>query len=307
MLNGALLAMLLQGEARWPGFVEQLPRWAASRRRQRGLDKTERWLTQWILGLTDKSVQNVLRDQTTGLDQYQTDFVRACLDAVENLKMSHGELSGHARLGGGIHVQLTWELMIYLMSAVGAQTLTIRGSEKSTYGKLLERLVLGSLLAILGFKYVPSESSEDIDERVFWLSDRSETRESDATLLFELGKGVRFDIGFIGRGNPEITLDKVSRFQRRIELGNAHWYMSTIILVDRIGRGSRLRERAVELGGVVVQMSGSFWPKDVARELHNVLGLEHPLVDMPDGEISDYLRSELDNVAIEGFVPGLTI
>ena len=60
MLNGALLAMLLQGEAQWPGFVEQLPEFAARRLREGGLDKTEKWLTHWALGLTNKAVQNVL-------------------------------------------------------------------------------------------------------------------------------------------------------------------------------------------------------------------------------------------------------
>ena len=59
LLNGTLLALLLQGEAQWPGFVERLPEFAARQLRQGGLDKTDQWFTQWVLGLTNKAVQNV--------------------------------------------------------------------------------------------------------------------------------------------------------------------------------------------------------------------------------------------------------
>lgn len=304
LLNGAFFAMMLQGETRWPGFIEKMPAFAALRLEKGGLDKTEKWLTQWAMGLTNKAVQNVLRDEADAIERYRQDYVRACLDAVENLSKTHGELSGEAVLRGDIHVELSWQLMVYLMSAIGSQTLTIRGSAKSTFGKLFERLVLGSMLSILGFQMVPPKSPAN-DKHVFWLSDRGEERESDATLLFELGKGVRFDIGFIGRGNPEITLDKVSRFERNVELANSHWYMSTIIIVDQIAKGSRLRQRASKLGGVVIQMSGSYWPQQVARELKEALGFEHPLVDMPVDKIADYIRSELHEVDLEDFVPGL--
>jgi len=73
-----------------------------------------------------------------------------------------------------------------LLNTVGSQTLTIRGSDKSTNGKLFEKLVLGSLLSILGFTY---ETTQKIGERVFWLSSQSEKRESDATLIYKIGQG----------------------------------------------------------------------------------------------------------------------
>src|SRR3990172_192510 len=116
-----------------------------------------------------------------------------------------------------IETDISKYAMKSLIKTIGAQTLAIRGSEKSAYGKLFEKLVLGSLLHILGFKHIAPPPQEY--EKVFWLSSRNEKRESDATLLYELGQGVRFDIGFIGRGNPEISLDKVTRFEREISLG----------------------------------------------------------------------------------------
>ncbi|MFQ5791847.1 MAG: restriction endonuclease, partial [Acidobacteriota bacterium] len=135
--------------------------------------------------------------------------------------------------------------------------------------------------------------------RVFWLSARGQRRESDATLLYEPGKGVRIDIGFIGRGNPEISLDKVSRFEREISLHGSKWYMATLIIVDRIGARSRIPRLAKEVGGTIVQMSMAYWPQEVARVFRDVLGYEHKLAQMRQSEVGPYLRAELSEVPLE--------
>jgi hypothetical protein len=177
----------------------------------------------------------------------------------------------------------------------------IRGSEKSTYGKLFERLVLGSLLSILGFEIVSPEQPEKL-ERVFWLSTRRERQESDATLLYGAGKGARFDIGFIGRGNPEISLDKVSRFERELQLGRSQWYMATIILVDCVGRRSRIARLAQEIGGTIIQMNMGYWPRQVAQVLHQEIGFEHELLTMEEAQIAAYLKSRLQKVPLQDFI-----
>jgi hypothetical protein len=134
------------------------------------------------------------------------------------------------------------------------------------------------------------------------LSSQDDKRESDATALWEAGKGIRFDIGFIGRGNPEISLDKVTRFAREIELGRAPWYMATIIIVDRIGKGSRIKDLAHRVEGNIVQMSMTYWPQVVAQILNERMGFEHPLVNMNLSEIRDYLTEEIKNVPLEAFL-----
>jgi len=91
---------------------------------------------------------------------------------------------------------------------------------------------------------------------------------------------VRFDIGFIGRGNPEITLDKVTRFEREIEVGRRKWYLATFIIVDRIGEASRVKELARRVRGTIIQMSMSYWPQVLAQELRQV-GYQHELARMP--------------------------
>lgn len=301
-LNAATVAMFLQGTEIRPDFVEQLPAIAA-RILQRGrLSKSERWVAQWALGLTGKASQNVLRDDASLLAEYRERYISTCVEVIRDSIAEFGSLGGEIRLGDELMTNLSWKFMVYLLGTVGAQTLTIRGSEKSVYGKLFERLVLGSLLHILGFRFTGSDGPKRF-EREFWLSSRGERRESDATALWQAGQGVRFDIGFIGRGNPEISLDKVTRFTREIELGRSKWYMATIIIVDRIGRGSRIKDLAREVDGDIVQMSMTYWPQEVAQILNHKMGFQHPLVDMHRSEISAYLEEAMRHVPLADYLP----
>ena len=185
-LNMALVQLFLKGAADSEDFVQSLPSLATDILKQRRLAKSERWLASWMLGLTDKSIQNVLRDSFAALDDYRQTYVDACNAIMNRNKLLYGELEGFLRLNNALEAKVDWLFMLYLLDAVGAQTLAIRGSEKSAYGKLFEKLVLGSLLSILDFTY---ESSKGIGSRIFWLSTQDEKRESDATLLYEIGQG----------------------------------------------------------------------------------------------------------------------
>jgi hypothetical protein len=224
----------------------------------------------------------------------------ACEEIAE-IFTQKGAINGTIKNGIGSAVPIDWLLLTFIMNAIGSQTLTIRGSEKSAYGKLFEKLILGSLLHMLGFQYISASDAENLN-KVYWLSSRESKRESDATLLYEPGKGVRFDIGFIGRGNPEISLDKVSRFERHLQLGRLNWYMATFILVDTIPPKSRLERMAKEIEGTIIQMSGSYWPQQVARELHQKFGFEHDLLHLPSHEIEDYLNWKIKQVPFTEFI-----
>ncbi|MBI4770473.1 MAG: CfrBI family restriction endonuclease [Chloroflexi bacterium] len=300
-LNLATVHLFLKGSATYGDFVDQLPQLAASILTQKRLSRAERWLAQWVLGLTDKSFQNVLRDDPNALRHYRDGYIAACRDVVASQRQEHGELTGVLELDSGLKAEMNWLLMTYLLNTVGAQTLAIRGSEKSFYGKLFEKLILGSMLHVLGFKYVRPEEPGQL-KGVFWLASRGEKRESDATLLYDAGKGVRFDIGFIGRGNPEISLDKVTRFERELTMGRSHWYMATIIIVDRIGPNSRIEQLAAEVGGTIVQMSAAYWPQQIAHELNRAFGFKHELVNMEAAQIAPFLKRKLQDVPLEAFI-----
>ncbi|HVB21140.1 MAG TPA: CfrBI family restriction endonuclease [Ktedonobacteraceae bacterium] len=303
-LNMALLHLFLQGTADSKDFVQNLPSIAADTLARKRVAKSERWLANWLLGLTGKSVQNVLRDNSQLIEDYRRRYAETCREIIAKNAPIYGELTGTLRLGANKEAEIDWLFMLYLMNTVGAQTLTIRGSEKSAYGKLFEKLVLGSLLSILGFTY---EVTERIGEGIFWLSSQGESRESDATLLYKIGQGVRFDIGFIGRGNSEISLDKVSRFQRHADIKGTSWYMATIIIVDRLSRDSRVERLAKEIQGNIVQMSATYWPQEVAIILREKLGYEHELAHMEQAKIEGYLKEKLQTVPLESFIKHLPV
>jgi hypothetical protein len=303
-LNAATVAMMLRGAAIQPDFLEKLPEIAERILRQKRLSRSEKWMAQWILGLTDKASQNVLRDDAELLTEYRLRYELIYQEVVKQSIEEYGSLSAKVFLNDEFVAELGWVFMLYLLGAIGAQTLAIRGSEKSLYGKLFEHLVLGSLLTILGFQYSRTDGPNEF-QREFWLSSRDERRESDATALWEAGKGARFDIGFIGRGNPEISLDKVTRFEHEIILGGSNWYMATVIIVDRIGQGSRIKELAQRVKGDIVQMSFAYWPQDVAQILHHrIMGFEHPLVNMPRADIHPYLAEIMKTIPLESFLIG---
>ncbi|MCP4362076.1 MAG: CfrBI family restriction endonuclease [Chloroflexi bacterium] len=301
-LNAATVAMLLRGTSIQPNFIDQLPQIAERILQQKRLSKAERWIAQWILGLTDKASQNVLHDDAELLIEYRQRYETVYADALAESILKYGKLQANIRLDNEFVADLGWNFMLYLLGIVGAQTLTIRGSEKSVYGKLFERLILGSLLHILGFEYTGTNSALHF-RREFWLSSQGARCEIDATALWEAGKGIRFDIGFIGRGNPEISLDKVTRFAREVEMGRTTWYMTTIIIVDRIGKGSKIKELAQLVDGDIVQMSMTYWPQDIARIMNARMGFEHPLVNMPRSEIQAYLSQAMQSVPLKEFLP----
>src|SRR5258708_11212715 len=240
-LNLALVSLFLKGATELDQFVDKLPDMAAQAYANKSYTAAERALAQWILGLTNKAYQNVLRSDLSLVPEYKDVYVEACREVVARHAQEHGELVGTFTWDKNSSVASTpidWTFLVYLLNAVVAQTLTTRGSDKSTYGKLFERLVLGSLLYILDFEpsLPPQRFPGPLPDRVFWLSLRKdEDREADATLIYGPGLGVRFDIGFIGIGNTEITKDKTTRFRRNAKIAAKDYYMATIIIVDRVG------------------------------------------------------------------------
>jgi len=248
----------------------------------------------WIAGLTNKSVQNVLRSDRENIDQYLDEFKECIEKATKICQTELGQLEGSLNISNSI-CALDWLLVNYLSTAIGAQTLAIRGSEKSMYGKMFEPLILSTLLQILGFEKV-NHNDNLKKENVFWLSHRKDKRESDATLLYKPGQGIYFDIGFIGPGNPEITLDKVSRFESHLEYGKRSYDMLTIIIVDRIGENSRIVNLAKQVNGHIIQMSMSHWVKDICKILNSTLGYEHEILHTEASHLEEYIKEKVKKV-----------
>ena len=264
------------------------------------LSKEEKEYLQWLVGLTGKGIQNVLRGREDELLEYLNDLENALEESANDAVKIFGDLTGSLCLQDK-ETKMSWPVLTQVFTAIGAQTLAIRGSEKSMYGKLFEKFILGSLLTILGFSYSDKTTLKK-SKMTFWLSQRGDKRESDATALVKHGVGVRFDIGFIGPGNTEISLDKVSRFETEMELEGQRHYITTIIIVDRIGEGSRIVEMANEIGGSIIQMSMSFWVREVAVVLHATTGFKHKILDMSDENSLKYIKSAIKRVELKNFI-----
>ena len=283
-------------------FADELPedlvRFAARSLKQSDLTPEEKSYSRNIIGLTKKSADNILRGDSGAMERYLDKFDSELRQAAEEAERPYGALEGEIRIKGE-NMELSWPLLLRVFVAVGAQTLSIRGSQKSMYGKLFEKFILGSLLTILDFSHAAAGTS---DVMIFWLSDAADKRESDATALLRPGTGVRFDIGFIGKGNSEISLDKVSRFGAVMETGGIEHKMSTIIIVDSLGAGSKVPALAEEIGGEIVQMSRPAWVRDVAQALKDKLDYDHAILQMSDGDALRFVRQKAQEIPLKNFL-----
>lgn len=258
-------------------------------------------LDLWLLGLTKKGLDNIVRTQENIVD-YQYSFTESMDDAIEDLENEYGALKGTIEVNGR-KMDLNWNVMSFMLMAMGAQTLSIRGSAKSMNGKMFEKLVLGSILSVMEFTFLPEPPSRiDRSQKYFWLSNMDENeRETDATVVYN-GIAVSIDIGFIGRGNPEITLDKVTRFNAYKQIGGIPHDMSTIIIVDMVGENSDLFNKADRVNGHVLQMKNKNWTIDFSRTLCGIMNISHELNDMKINDLDSYFEDKLKAIDISRFI-----
>lgn len=309
IVSGALVVLFLRGHLEIENFTGKLSEMAVgqlSKRRKR--DKATTWIAQWLVGLTQKQFQNVLRSDAEGIKGYVADFEDAIEEAATKCRGEFGDVRmdlGFVEDGKGARVKLDWKDIAKLTTAIGSQTLAIRGSDKSMYGKLFERLILGSFLTILGFERVnPLTNTKTAG--VFWLSDSRDLREADATLLVQPGRLARFDIGFIGAGNSEISKDKLSRYAREFELAGGRISSTTFIVVDRLPKSEKTQRAAAQIKAEIVQMSFRYWVRDLTQRLGERMGVRHELQGMRDDDIEGYLRGRLDQIRVQDFLSNVT-
>jgi hypothetical protein len=308
--SGAVVSMFANGFFSVENFSSKMSEMAVNQiSASKKNDKASIWIAQWLLGLTGKSVQNVLRSNPDAIETYIADFEEAIVEAAEKCQSDFGNLKmtlGFYEDPEGRRFEIGWKDICRLTTAIGSQTLAIRGSDKSMYGKLFERLILGSFLSILGFERVDPAVNQK-REGVFWLSDSSDLRESDATLLYQPGKLARFDIGFIGVGNSEISKDKLSRYAREMEFAGVKTSSVTFIIVDRLPKTGKTERAAEEIEAEIIQMSMQFWVRELAQRLGSRLGIVHELQKMPDDNIGPYLKQKLAEIPVQDFLSGVVL
>lgn len=310
-VSGAVIAMFTKGFLTIPDFQTKLSGLAIDQLKT-AKGNSNVWPAQWVIGLTGKQVQNVLRSDPKQLLTYVAEFERAIADAAKHCAEQVGDYRmclGYIEDGTGQFHEVGWDGIARITTAIGAQTLAIRGSDKSMYGKLFEKLVLGSVLTLLGFKRVDRKNNKQTNG-VFWLSDSSDNRESDATVIVSPGKIARFDIGFIGPGNPEISKDKLSRFGNLIvEESQAEYGSSsvTFVIVDRLPQTGKTKAAAEKAGAEIIQMSMQYWPKELGLRLKERFGFEHEILNVTDQDLQTYIRQHLDGIQVQEFLSGISV
>jgi hypothetical protein len=304
-LSGALITMFNRGFVEDTDFGSSVAAVAADvLSNSRSYQDADRVLAMWCLGLTGKAIQNVLRNDSSKIASYVLGFEQAIEQAAQKCQEDYGDVA--LSLGVNSKRNLSWADIARITTAIGSQTLSIRGSDKSIYGKLFEPLILGSALTALDFSFVRIGENEK-SSGVFWLSDSSDTRECDATVLIRPGTLVRFDIGFIGPGNSEISKDKLTRYAREVERDGRRHSSVTFIVVDRLPETSRTQQLAADIGAEIVQMSMQYWPRELARRLARRVEFTHPIQIMDDGKVAQYLSQRVAEMPILEFVSRVEI
>ena len=298
LLSSSIITTYLRALSSYENFEEMMTALVHSDITSRRLSPDKKSYLCWFLGLTGKSIQNVIRDGS--LSEYVTVFDENLKDICKDVENLYGDISLNVSFEGK-EAMLKWPNLLRCLLAVGAQTLATRGSEKSLYGKAFEKFVLLSVLEILGFSFIQRTDTSK-NKLVFWLSERLDKRESDATALVKPGTGIRFDIGFIGKGNTEISLDKVSRFERIMERGGSTFYTSTITLVDNIGDNSRISYMAKEIDGTILQMRETYWVYQLALVLKEKCGYSAEILTMTKEESLEYIDKRMREIDLNKFV-----
>ena len=161
----------------------------------RKISQEEKWLKLWLLGLTQKTAQNLgvkseMRKDYQLMVKIDTDEVVGQLEWDPSIiELSSDKLE---------HVILSPSDTLWLLQIAGAAVLTIRGSKKAIIGKRLEKAIARAALNVLGLK----------ENEHFWLNierDKEVDREIDAEIITKRGR-IRIDIALIGSGNQEVPV-----------------------------------------------------------------------------------------------------
>ena len=248
--------MFEAGKKEDPAFIELAPTRAAEAlydhyKRKSRLKKDDVVLCQWICNLTQKGYDNILQ----GNPELLKEWASSLTDSVNHVPYGERE---------------TNLMNIALYNASIAK----KGGLKSAFGNLFEHLLLFSSLSSLGLKFVPREDLSVSGHPAFSL-DINDGRQCDARIRTGLSHPLKIDIdiGFIGKGNPEIIADKTQRFANLLG-GGEKPLEHTIIIVSAIPEEAQLVVRQASiLGAKVITMSGNHWLHELYNHLANDIGI----------------------------------
>lgn len=259
-----------------------------------------------ILGLTNKSLDNVLDCDYTQLYDYCFDLSSTIKNFIEtnyNYEKSKDSVD--------IPVSCCYVFNVISLMSVSALALQLRGSMKSMVGKLFEKLILGTTLTLYGFKYESNPPKNDDESKykklkkeaipTFWLSSKeSGGREKDATIIYK-NKIIDIDIGLIGKGNPEVAADKLSRFKPEYKIKNLKFETKTIVVIANLNTGDIIKESAKKYKSSVVGIrNNSDWTLELYTNIVNFLNYNYHF-SKKSNKYSEKLVNQIDRTDISQF------
>ena len=188
----------------------------------------EKNLRYWLIGLTKKTADNLGIEATA----YPEVFDQLIKD-----------IESHP---SGIELRDT-----ALLLWCGAATLTVRGSQKSKIGKVLEKSIACAALTIIGLV----EGDAVGNFRLNIDADEEVERETDAEISTRRGN-IRLEVGLIGKGNPEVIGDKIGRMAR-----------NDVVLCDLLPQGSSMWRAAEQRGIKLIQMRNNHPVEELRQHL----------------------------------------
>lgn len=216
--------------------------------------KEQNDLLLWMVGLTRKTSSNlnISKDNLPDVLEELQDYIKNLLIKIERYD----------------DIDKAWLLMM-----AGSATLYIRGSDKSKVGKVLEGVIVRSILNILGLK-----ENED-----FWMNiDRDELveRETDCEIRTKRGR-IRVEVGLISSGNQEVIEDKINRVGKQ-----------GVVLFDKVGTNTRIYTTAENHNVKLIQIRANQPLVEMYRHLKPLVEID--LINPP--ELSNDIKKAVDKL-----------
>ena len=239
-------------------------------------DKRAGYLQFWLAGLSKKTAVNIGADK----EDYPEFFNKLrimCRDSSDALHPSFPRLLVTLDIDEDDETKIIQdELLIHLLLTIGHVTLSIRGSNKSFWGKNLEGSLLKTALTILGLEY-----EKHFEVNVKGDDNGEDWREMDARVYTkEPNAFIPIELGLIGEGNPEITSDKNERIGK----------YEGVVLVDKVGDAAAVMHN---FKGEIITMRGN---TDILTRLYDYLNGKCAVELTPPPATIEGIKEKVDKV-----------
>ena len=63
----------------------------------------------------------------------------------------------------------------------------------------------------------------------------------------------------------------------------------------------------MKISAEITQMSMQYWPRELSRKLGERFGFKHPMQNMNDAELQEYLNKSVSEIPVQEFLNNVTV